>query len=98
MEKEFAARPLLANMLGIDIFSIPSPNRPLGAAPVRNAPVCLIPHLERKKYKTNIMVDEEMHQTVRITQLFTNFDIWKPVIETIIRVVKRSSKDALTRV
>lgn len=49
IEKEFAARPLPANMLGTDIFSIPSPNRPLGAAPVKNAPVCLIPHLEWKK-------------------------------------------------
>lgn len=39
MEKEFEVYPLLAKTLGTDKLSTPSPNRPLGAAPSRNAPV-----------------------------------------------------------
>lgn len=39
IEKEFAERPLLAKMLGTDRLSIPSPNKPLGAAPSKNEPV-----------------------------------------------------------
>ncbi|PWA50330.1 transferase, Chloramphenicol acetyltransferase-like domain protein [Artemisia annua] len=46
MENELAVRPLLAEMLGTDRFSIPSPNRPLGAAPSKNEPVWIIPHLQ----------------------------------------------------
>lgn len=39
MEKEFEVSPCLAKMLGTDMFSIPSPNKPFGAAPVRKEPV-----------------------------------------------------------
>lgn len=47
IEKEFAASPLLARMLGTDILSIPSPNRPLTAAPSIKSPVWIIPHLKQ---------------------------------------------------
>lgn len=39
MEKEFEVSPLLDKMLGTDVFFIPSPKRPLGAAASRNDPV-----------------------------------------------------------
>lgn len=39
MEKESAVKPSLDKMLGTDIFSKPSPNKPLGAAMSRNEPV-----------------------------------------------------------
>lgn len=39
MEKEFEVRPCLAKTLGTDILSRPSPNRPFGAAPLKNEPV-----------------------------------------------------------
>ena len=40
MENESAVNPSLDNMLGTDIFSIPSPNKPLGAATSKNDPLC----------------------------------------------------------
>jgi hypothetical protein len=39
IEKESEISPFWARMLGTDIFSIPSPNKPFGAAPFRNTPV-----------------------------------------------------------
>lgn len=39
IEKEFEASPLFAKMLGTELFSKPSPNRPFGAAPSRKEPV-----------------------------------------------------------
>jgi hypothetical protein len=39
MENESAVNPSLDNMLGTDIFSIPSPNKPLGAATSKNDPL-----------------------------------------------------------
>lgn len=39
IEKEFEARPFLAKMLGTDMLSMPSPNRPFGAAPDKKVPV-----------------------------------------------------------
>jgi len=39
IEKEFEISPSLARILGTDILSNPSPNRPFGAAPFRNTPV-----------------------------------------------------------
>lgn len=46
IEKESAASPSLAKMLGTDNFSIPSPNRPLGAAPSKKEPVWTVPQLK----------------------------------------------------
>lgn len=46
MEKEFEVNPLLDKMLGTDIFSMPSPNKPLGAALRRNEPVWTTPQLQ----------------------------------------------------
>ena len=48
IEKEFAIKPSLDNMLGTDICSIPSPNKPLGAATSRNEPLCTCPQLHRR--------------------------------------------------
>jgi len=39
IEKEFEVSPSLARILGTDSLPIPSPNRPFGAAPSKNAPV-----------------------------------------------------------
>jgi hypothetical protein len=39
IEKESEISPFWARMLGTDTFSIPSPNKPFGAAPFRNTPV-----------------------------------------------------------
>lgn len=39
IEKEFAAIPAADKMLGTDDLSIPSPNKPLGAAAPRKEPV-----------------------------------------------------------
>lgn len=50
MEKEFATSPSFAKMLGTDILLIPSPNRPLGAAPSRKEPVWTLPQLQPKKH------------------------------------------------
>lgn len=53
MEKEFEVSPSLAKMLGTDILSIPSPNRPFGAAPVKNEPVWTRPHLQQITIRMN---------------------------------------------
>lgn len=45
MENESEVSPWLAKKLGTDIFSIPSPIRPLGAALSANIPVWILPHL-----------------------------------------------------
>lgn len=50
MEKESATSPSFAKMLGTDILPIPSPNRPLGAAPSKKEPVWTLPQLQPKKH------------------------------------------------
>lgn len=39
IEKEFVVKPAADKMLGTDSLSIPSPNKPLGAAVSRNEPL-----------------------------------------------------------
>lgn len=39
IENEFEVRPCLAKTLGTETLPIPSPKRPFGAAPSKNAPV-----------------------------------------------------------
>lgn len=46
IENEFAAIPLDAKVLGTEIFSTPSPKRPLGAEAPSRSPVCFNPHLK----------------------------------------------------
>lgn len=45
-EKEFEVSPAFAKMLGTETFSIPSPNKPFGAAELKNAPLWSLPHLK----------------------------------------------------
>lgn len=84
MEKEFAASPLLAKVLGTDILSIPRPNKPLTAAPSRKSPVWIIPHLKsRKAHCEQIYITEQELVTMRLREKERNhrrshfFHLWK---------------------
>jgi hypothetical protein len=47
MENEPEVYPLCAKVLGTDILDMPSPNKPLGAPPVKKEPVWTLPQLQK---------------------------------------------------
>lgn len=56
IENELEINPCCAKMLGTDFLVIPSPNRPLIAAPVKNAPVWTWPQLHESGQSTKFLI------------------------------------------